>query len=318
MKNFLLIYLFSLSVISSSCEENVKNNESEIPTEQIPDQTQLTSDTTNFYPVSKIGETVKHTYFTLSYIEQYEQAQWVYYKLTDQMLTGTQDRTDDFRPDPLIKTESAQLSDYSGSGYDRGHLCPAADMVMNKTAMSETFFLSNMSPMNASFNRGIWSTLESKVRDYAIINKQLHIATGAIFKSNKGSIGSNLVTVPGYYYKVLYAPTNNKMIGFILPNENSSKELGDFAVTVDSVESMTDIDFFSQLPNDNETPLEANRDLSKWSLTVTTPTTPSTPNTPVSSNCPTTSNCGCSNKTKSVCETSPCCQWIVGTGCKCK
>jgi endonuclease G, mitochondrial len=85
--------------------------------------------------------------------------------LTPELINGSQDRTDDFRPDPAVSTASASLNAYKGSGYDRGHLCPAADMKLNQTSMSETFFLSNMSPQVEGFNRGIWSTLEDQVRE---------------------------------------------------------------------------------------------------------------------------------------------------------
>ncbi len=80
-----------------------------------------------FLPLST-GETVKHTYYTLSYNESKEQANWVYYHLTAADVRGKESRTDDFRPDPEVRTRSASLADYSGSGYDRGHLCPAAAM----------------------------------------------------------------------------------------------------------------------------------------------------------------------------------------------
>lgn len=92
----------------------------------------------------------------------------MYYELTPELISGTQSRTDDFRADPLVSTGSDTLADYSGSGYDRGHLCPAADMKLNQTSMSETFFLSNMSPQGAGFNRGIWSSVEDQVRKWAI------------------------------------------------------------------------------------------------------------------------------------------------------
>lgn len=212
-----------------------------------------------------VGEIVKHTYYTLSYSEENEQAYWVYYELTPELINGTQSRTDDFRADPLVSTGSASLDDYKGSGYDRGHLCPAADMSLNKTSMSESFYLSNMSPQLAGFNRGIWSTLEDQVREWALSYSKLCVVTGPIFKDNIGVIGGNQVTVPGYYYKVLY-DGNNKMIGLILPNASSSKSLDQFVVKVDDIEQQTGIDFFSGLDDSLENQLEGSVSNSSWDL----------------------------------------------------
>lgn len=128
----------------------------------------------------------------------------MYYQLTPELINGSQARTDDFRADPAVSTGSASLDDYKGSGYDRGHLCPAADMALNKTSMSESFFLSNMSPQVAGFNRGKWSSVEDQVRKWTLEFDGLDVATGPIFKDNLGTIGTDKVTVPGYYYKVLY------------------------------------------------------------------------------------------------------------------
>lgn len=275
------------------------------------------------------GDIIKHNYFSLSYVELHEQAEWVFYNLTPVMINGTINRTDDFRPDLDVSTGSSELTDYVGSGYDRGHLCPAADMTHTEEAMSETFLLSNISPQNSSFNRGNWAKLESIVRKNAIIESELYVVTGPVFIGNKGMIGTNNVTIPGHFYKVLYSPKNEKMIGFIMPNENSTNDIKSFVVTVDSVENATDIDFFPQLTTDWEHKLEGKVDINKWSFeTFTKPTDPINepvvnpdpePNpSDIPSDCPTTSNCGCSNKKKSVCETDPCCKWIVGTGCKCK
>ena len=217
----------------------------------------------NLEPVSK-GEIIKHTYYTLSYSEENEQAYWVYYVLTPELISGTQPRTDDFRPDPLVSTGSATLADYSGSGYDRGHMCPAADMALNKTSMSESFFLSNMSPQVAGFNRGIWSSVEDQVRNWALEYDGLDVSTGPIFKDNLGTIGSDQVTVPGYYYKVLYSEKKKIMIGLILPNASSSKSLDQFVVTVDEIEKETGIDFFSGLDDKLENQLESNVNIEKW------------------------------------------------------
>jgi len=116
---------------------------------------------------------VKSSNIPIAYSKTNEQAFWVYYQLTPENINGTQDRTDDYRSDPSISTCSASLNDYENSGYDRGHLCPVAEMKQNKIAMSETFFLSNMSPQPPSFNSGLWSMLEAKVREWALENNKL-------------------------------------------------------------------------------------------------------------------------------------------------
>ena len=126
-------------------------------------------------------QVIEHEYYVLSYSEKHEQAYWVSYLLDSSRLNGGIDRTNDFRIDPFIKTGSATLSDYKGSGYDRGHLVPAADMNFALDAMSETFYMSNMSPQVPSFNRGIWKKLESLVREWANYEGVLYIVTGPIF-----------------------------------------------------------------------------------------------------------------------------------------
>ena len=217
-------------------------------------------------PTSTTGQIIRHTYFTLSYAQQHKQAEWVYYELTPKVITGSQSRTDNFRPDPKVTTGSAQLSDYRGSGYDRGHLCPAGDMRLNHTSMSETFYLSNMSPQEPSFNRGIWSTLESIVRNWAITEGMIYVVTGGVLTSNKGAIGANRVTVPRYYYKVIYEPETPKMIGFILPNERGTRPIENYVVSVDSVEVITGIDFFPQLEDSLQQVLESYSNPTLWSF----------------------------------------------------
>lgn len=210
------------------------------------------------------GQVVNHTYYSLAYAEEHEQPYWVFYQLTNKMLLGSTSRTDNFRLDPFVETVSATLSDYKGSGYDRGHLCPAGDMTTNKVAMSESFYMSNMSPQNPSFNRGVWKSLESTVRNWAEDEKEIFVATGPVFSNNISSIGDG-VTVPGSYYKVIFDSTKDKkMIGFILPNKKGEKQLEEYTVTVDYVESVTGIDFFAGLPDVIENELEANSDDNLW------------------------------------------------------
>ena len=222
----------------------------------------------NFLPKGKTNQIVKHKYYTLSYSEPNEQAEWVAYLLTAAMPSSAYDRKDDFRPDPSVTTGSATLADYQGSGYDRGHLCPAADMSFSAEAISETFYLSNMSPQDPSFNRGIWSSLEAQVRTWAIDYDSLYVVTGPVLTTNKGTIGADKVTVPKYHYKVIlhYTASDTKMMAFLLPNEKGVGSIKDYVVTTDSVESLTGIDFFPALPDNIELTLESKCNPDQWNF----------------------------------------------------
>lgn len=217
----------------------------------------------NFYNHSFSGEIIEHSYFTLSYLEKHEQPEWVSYKLSPQFLKGNTSRTDNFRADNKVSTGSAQLVDYKGSGYDRGHLVPAGDMKYSYLSMSETFFLSNISPQNPSFNRGGWKKLESLVRGWAS-EKEIHIVTAGVLEDNLNRIGYNRVSVPLYFYKVIYSPSTNQMIGFVMPNKKINADLKTYVKTVDQVEDITGIDFFYDIQDDVENKLESIVNLKLW------------------------------------------------------
>ena len=160
---------------------------------------------------------------------------------------------------------SSKSSDYTKSGYDRGHLCPAADMGFSELAMDESFLMSNISPQVPDFNRGIWKELETTLREWAKKERKLFVVTGPIFKEDKGFIGKEVVLVPGYYFKIVYDVTDEpKMIAFVLPNERSDRPLTDFVVTTDKAEELTGFDFFSQLPDNVENQLEGKVQLAGW------------------------------------------------------
>jgi len=181
---------------------------------------------------------------------------------------GKYERTDNFREDPLVNTGSATLNDYKGSGYDRGHLAPAGDMTWSYEAMSESFYLSNISPQEPGFNRGIWKTLESYVRTWAFENLEIFIVTGPVLKAGLSTIGQSEVAIPEFYYKVIldYHEPELKAIGFILKNESSQVSLENIAVSIDSVESFTGIDFFPSIPDTIEFIIEENLDINKWTF----------------------------------------------------
>ncbi|WP_026903397.1 DNA/RNA non-specific endonuclease [Pedobacter glucosidilyticus] len=215
---------------------------------------------------------IRHSGFSLSYNETHEQANWVAYELTKEKTVKLYNRTDKFIEDPKVKTGTAQSKDYTSSGYDRGHLAPAADMGWSATAMAESFYYSNMSPQNPGFNRGIWKKLEELVRTWAVENEALYIATGPVLNGSLPSIGVNKVSVPKYYYKVIldYNLPDIKGIGFILENKSSTQPLQYYAVSVDSVEKFTGIDFFFALPNEQEEVIEKTLCLPCWSWDNTT------------------------------------------------
>lgn len=221
------------------------------------------------YLASEVGDNqvIHHTYYYLSYNEQYEQADWVAYELTAEEVRGTTARSDSFKEDWKITTGSASSSDYYKSGYDRGHLIPAADMKMSNNSMENSFYYSNISPQDPSLNRGIWRSLETTVRKWAETEGRIYVITGpALSKGIIKTIGPNKVGVPRYYYKVIFDPTDEiKAIGFILENSNRNhKVLSAYAVSVDSVEAFTGIDFFYNLTDDLEESAESKLDLSKW------------------------------------------------------
>ena len=205
--------------------------------------------------------------YALGYIEYHEQPAWVIYIMTKaEATTKRAKRTNKFRTDPQIPTGSATTGDYRRSGYDRGHLAPAADMAFSGQTMADSFFMSNMSPQKPAFNRGIWKDLEALVRYFAITERKIVVVTGPILPKKKTvTIGTNKVTVPTHYYKVIFDLTPpQKMIGFILPNEGSDEPLAAFAVTVDAVEKATGLNFFSKVPKEEQERLERIISVKAW------------------------------------------------------
>lgn len=203
---------------------------------------------------------IRHDGYTLRYREAFEQADWVAYPLLATDVFGEADRDkEQFKPDPLVKTRTALPSDYSRSGYDRGHLAPAGDFKFSQRLTQESFYMSNMSPQKPDFNRGIWKELEEQVRAWAVRDKGLYVVTGPVLKPGLPTIGrKNKVAVPEQYYKVILYCRNPeiRMIGFLLSNEGSDLSLKNFVVPVDQIEKLTGINFFPKIPDTLERKLE--------------------------------------------------------------
>ncbi len=225
----------------------------------------------DFLPSSTTGQVIKHTYFALSYNEEHEQAEWVAYKLDRDLLRAPNvERTNDFRPDPKVRKASASHRDYTRTGYDRGHLAPAGDMAHSIEAMSQTFYMSNISPQIRNFNSGIWRELEENTRYWANKFGELYIVTGPVLtRGIREQIGDNKVSVPDEFFKVLLDLTEPeiKAIAYLIPNEVSDRPISDFAVSIDQIETITGIDFFPNLMDDSmEEQLESTFDPKLWPL----------------------------------------------------
>lgn len=215
-------------------------------------------------------------YYTLCYRESYEQAEWSAYCLRDWMLQKNAKRTNDFRPDPQIDGGSATLADYKKSGYDRGHLTPAGDMVFSREAMSETFYMSNMCPQAAAFNRGIWKDLEEQVREWVRLYGAVYVVSGPVLSkpaSEYPFIGESKVAVPEFFYKAILVPiyedgldacADVMAIAFVIPNKACEGDFWRYAKSVDEAEEITGLDFFPLLEDDVENRVEAECDPRPW------------------------------------------------------
>jgi endonuclease G len=139
---------------------------------------------------------VNHKAYTLSYNENCEQANWVYYVNTiDHIRNDSLERDGAFRMDKAITTKSASNRDYSKSGFDKGHMAPAADMLFDHDVVYEANFMSNVSPQYPGLNRGPWLQLESRVREFSWFQDSVHVLVGPILTGDMETIGGNEVCI---------------------------------------------------------------------------------------------------------------------------
>ena len=213
--------------------------------------------------------------FTVSYNNNTRLPNWVAYELTATEVAGDLPRKDKFRPDPAAKGPQANKEDYRNSGWDRGHMAPAADMKWDAEAMGESCYFTNICPQNPQLNGGDWKELEEKCRKWAEKHGRLYIACGPIILGNEhGTIGANEVIIPDKFYKVVLARINGEYrgAGFIFHNSPLRKSkisgkppvnrpLESYLVPIDEVEAITGIDFFPALPADTQNRVESAKEM---------------------------------------------------------
>jgi endonuclease G, mitochondrial len=160
-------------------------------------------------------------------------------------LDGPIARTDDFRADPeLPPGERSELVDYRGSGYDRGHMAPAADFTTDAARMSQSFLLSNMIPQNGSLNSGWWDSLERATRACAKTLGTVYVLSGPIYSDPVATIGPGKAGVPSNLFKIIADGGGNSK-AFIVPNAAVKPGFTPYRVTVAAVEAVTELNFFS-------------------------------------------------------------------------
>lgn len=211
---------------------------------------------------------IKREGYILAYDGRMRNAHWVYHKLTDIDLKKTTTRDlCDFQEDPLIpKQIRVTKSDYQNTGYDRGHLCPAADCDTQKT-MDESFFFSNISPQVPAFNRGYWKKMENHVRSLTKEYPVVHVFSGPLYLKSKGRdgkhyvkyevIGAHDVAVPTHFFTLIFVENSSKKMqgkAYIIPNKSISAKtpLKKFSASIEEVEISSGTSFTQMVDQRND------------------------------------------------------------------
>lgn len=197
---------------------------------------------------------LKRIAYTTCYDKENKRPNWVAWHLTSDHASGKQKRLSNFIIDDEVPSPRAELIDYKGFGYDRGHMCPAGDNKWAFEPMRESFYLTNVCPQDHNLNCGDWNELEIKCREWAVKSSDIYIVAGPIlYKGNSETIGPNEVRVPEAFFKVILCMKDTpKSIGFIYKNHRCNNPQSSYVNSVDEVERITGLDFFSSLPDDVE------------------------------------------------------------------
>jgi len=210
---------------------------------------------------------LRRSNYTVSYNRNWNIPNWVAWELNKSETKGNFERNEEFTIDPdLPKAYQVEPYDYSGSGYDRGHLCPAGDNRFNAKAMDESFYMSNICPQDHELNKGKWNDLEIACRRWANRHGQVFIVCGPMIDKRKGkTIGKDHeIIVPEKFFKVILITSTKpaRAIGYIFENNASERPYKTYSI--DQIEKITGIDFFPGLPDNIEDVVESRYDSKEW------------------------------------------------------
>lgn len=217
-------------------------------------------------PASVPSQIKDYEGFRVSFNKDNHTANWVAWELLGTETDGRESRSNTFWQDEDIEG-CPTTDDYRRSGYDRGHLCPAADQKWSAQAMTDCFSMANMTPQDHALNSGAWKTLESKERLWAQRDSAILIVAGPVYTaSDTERIGANGVRVPGAFFKVLAAPYSDQPrgIAFVYPNMTAPGNMENYVMTIRDVEKMTGFDFFHSLPEELENEIETTASFRDW------------------------------------------------------
>lgn len=204
--------------------------------------------------------------FKVSFNKENRTPNWVAWELLGSETNGEQSRYNKFWTDEDLDG-CPFTSDYTRSGYDRGHLCPSADQKWSETAMIDCFSMANIAPQDHALNTGAWKTLENKERLWAQRDSAIVIIAGPIYtESDRTTIGDSQVRVPGAFFKAMIAPYADtpRGIAFVYPNMTAPGNMENYVMTIREVEHLTGYDFFSALPDDIEELVETKSSFRDW------------------------------------------------------
>jgi len=224
-----------------------------------------------YYPEVMFGhrlpvQVLEYEGFSLGYCYKYKQSIWTIHELRAEELEGKARRKNKFRADSnIVKANQVVYPmDYWGTGYDRGHLVPAADFKYSQGSMNQTFLMTNMSPQKPSFNRGIWKRLEKKCRKWAKEKNAIYIVSGPVFKEREKLETSGII-IPTHFYKVIVEMGDDVHgIAFVIPNNRGILPLKSYVRSIDYVQALSDIDFFPGLPDSVELAIETKIKTDNW------------------------------------------------------
>ena len=237
------------------------------------------------YPVSKDELLIaEHSALVIGLNEDFRMAAWTFHQLLPDVIKGGVTRSNDFRPDPILKGKTAVEADYfikekqadgkykyDGFGFDRGHLAPSADFRWSEKGLSESYYYSNMTPQRPGFNRESWAEVENLLRNIIENNPQRYfVLTGPVLNDTLPIIerSVNQIKIPALHYKIVVDLESEKPKGlaFLMPNKKCERPIFDYIVSIDSVESITGLNFFPNLDKETAKLVESESDYNAWNV----------------------------------------------------